>query len=157
MAEPSGRPSIYDAAGGAPAFLALANAHYERCLADPVLSHPFSHGGHPQHIERLGAYWAEVMGGPPVFSSECGGHSGMLGIHAGMAAEPELADRFVACFVGAMDDAGLPDDAELRTALRSYMEWAIADLMAYSPVDSSVPAGLDMPRWSWDGLAEVRH
>jgi hemoglobin len=23
---------------------------------------------HPQHVERLAAYWAEVMGGPPRYS-----------------------------------------------------------------------------------------
>jgi hemoglobin len=32
------------------------------------------------------------------------------------------------------------------------MEWAVADVLTYSPVNSSVPAGLPMPRWSWDGL-----
>jgi hemoglobin len=145
------RPSIYEAAGGAPAFLALARAHHARCLADPVLNHPFSHGGHPQHVERLAAYWAEVLGGPPVFSSDCGGHSGMVGIHAGNGMEHDLGERFVACFVAAMDDAGLPDDPELRAALRSYMEWAVGDVLAYSPAHATVPAGMDMPRWSWDG------
>ena len=29
-------PSIYEFAGGEPAFLALATAHHERCLQDPV-------------------------------------------------------------------------------------------------------------------------
>jgi hemoglobin len=146
------RPSIYEVAGGEQAFLALATAHHERCLADPVLNHPFSHPGHPQHIERLGAYWAEVLGGPPTFSSSCGDHSGMLGIHANQGAESDLGERFVACFVAAIDDAGLPDDADLRAALRAYMEWAVDDVMAYSPADARVPAELAMPRWSWDGL-----
>jgi hypothetical protein len=31
------RPSVFEFAGGEPAFLALAAAHHERCLADPVL------------------------------------------------------------------------------------------------------------------------
>ena len=146
------RPSIYEVAGGEQAFLALATAHHERCLADPVLNHPFSHPGHPQHIERLGAYWAEVLGGPPTFSSSCSDHSGMLGIHANQGAESDLGERFVACFVAAIDDAGLPDDADLRAALRAYMEWAVDDVMAYSPADARVPADLPMPRWSWDGL-----
>ncbi len=63
------RPNLYEFAGGEPAFLALAAAHHARCLADPELNHPFSHPGqHPQHVERLAAYWAEVMGGPPLYS-----------------------------------------------------------------------------------------
>ena len=41
------RVSIYEAAGGEPAFAALAAAHHARCLADPVLEHPFSHGINP--------------------------------------------------------------------------------------------------------------
>ena len=145
------RPSIYEAAGGADAFLALARAHHARCLADPVLNHPFSHPGHPQHVERLAAYWAEVLGGPPTFSTTCGDHSAMLGIHANNGMDDELGERFVACFVGAIDDAGLPDDRELRDALRSYMEWAVADVLTYSPPDATVPAGMRMPRWTWDG------
>jgi hypothetical protein len=46
--------SIYEA--GADAFLRLAAAHHARRLADPVLNHPCSHGGHPEHISRLPAY-----------------------------------------------------------------------------------------------------
>jgi hypothetical protein len=44
--------------------LALAAAHHRRCLEDPVLNHPFSHPGNPQHVQRLADYWAEVFGGP---------------------------------------------------------------------------------------------
>jgi len=147
------RPSLFDFAGGEPAFLALATAHHERCLADPVLNHPFSHPGHPQHVERLAYYWAEVFGGPERFSQECGGHSGMIGVHAGQGAHEELGERFVACFVQAADDAGLPADPQFRAALRSYMEWAVAEVISYSPPGSHVPGGLATPRWSWDGLS----
>src|SRR6478752_2101885 len=67
------RSTLFEFAGGSPAFIALATAHHARCLADPELNHPFSHPDqHPQHIERLAAYWAEVMGGPPSYSQSCG-------------------------------------------------------------------------------------
>jgi hemoglobin len=147
------RPSLYEFAGGESAFLALATAHHERCLADPVLNHPFSHPGHPEHLQRLAGYWAEVFGGPPVFSATCGGHTGMLDVHARQGAETDLGDRFVACFVAAADDAGLPADPEFREALRAYMRWAVDEVMAYSPEDSQVPPSLPMPRWTWDGPA----
>jgi truncated hemoglobin YjbI/GNAT superfamily N-acetyltransferase len=143
------RPSVYEAAGGGAAFLALARAHHERCLADPVLNHPFSHGTHPRHVERLAGYWGAVLGGPDWVGD---GHSAMLGIHANQGAEDELGPRFVACFTAAMDDAGLPDDPALRATLRAYMEWAVAEVMAYSPQAARVPAGLAMPRWGWQGL-----
>jgi hemoglobin len=142
------RPSIYEAAGGESAFLALAAAHHQRCLDDPMLNHPFSHPGHPQHVERLAAYWAEALGGPPGPV----GHSGMLGIHAGNGAPPEMGQRFLACFLAAIDDAGLPDDPELRRALHDYMAWAVAEVDGcWDREPDEFAADLPMPRWSWDG------
>lgn len=146
------RPTIFEFAGGEPAFLALARAHHARCLEDPELNHPFSHPDqHPQHVERLAAYWAEVMGGPPRHSQSCGDHSAVLAMHAGNGDMGDLGRRFVACFLLAADDAGLPDDAELRTALRAYMEWAVEEVVSYGSEDATVPRGEAMPRWSWDG------
>ena len=147
------RPSLYEYAGGDAAFLALARAHHQRCLDDPELNHPFSHPDqHPQHVERLAAYWAEVLGGPPTYSRECGEQSSLLVMHSGNGPIDDLGRRFVDCFVQAADDAGLPDDPEFRTALRDYMVWAVADVLEYAPVGSTVPAGVAMPHWSWDGL-----
>jgi hemoglobin len=147
------RPTLHQFAGGDPAFRALAQAHHARCLADPELNHPFSHEGlDPHHVERLGAYWAEVMGGPPVFSQNYGDHSGMLRLHAGNGDLTDLGRRFLDCFVQAQDDVGLPDDPEFRAALRAYMSWAVTDVLAYPDDDVPIPAGLPMPRWSWDGL-----
>ena len=149
------RPSIYEVAGGREAFLALAAAHHQRCLDDPVLNHPFSHPDiDPRHVEKLAEYWGEVFGGPPTYSSSYGGHAAMLALHAnaGDDVDADLGDRFLACFVQAMDDAGLPDDPELRAALRSYMEWATGEVMSYTPGGSVVAPDLPMPRWSWGGL-----
>src|SRR5580704_6914469 len=125
MSVPAERQSLYEFAGGDQAFVALATAHHARCLADPELNHPFSHPGqHPQHVERLAAYWAEVMGGPPSYSAECGSRAALVHMHAGNGDMADLGRRFVDCFVLAADDAGLPADADFRAALRAYMEWA---------------------------------
>ena len=150
-------PTLFEFAGGEPAFLALARAHHVRCLDDPELNHPFSHPDqHPEHIERLAAYWAEVFGGPPRYSRGCGDQTGVLQMHAGNGDITDLGRRFVACFVAAADDAGLPADPEFREALRAYMEWAVADVLVWSPEGSRVPPGTPMPRWSWDGLVASR-
>ena len=145
------RRSLFEFAGGGEAFIALAAAHHERCLQDPELSHPFSHGVNPEHIERLAAYWAEVLGGPPRFSESFGGHSAMLEIHARQGTGPDFGPRFVACFMQAADDVRLPDDPEFRAAIRRYMEWAVKEVDSYAPSDSRVPADLPMPHWSWNG------
>jgi hemoglobin len=145
------RPSIYEFAGGDDAFLALAAAFHERCLADPVLNHPFSHSS-PGHIERLAAYWAEVFGGPDRYTRLHGDHATVLGMHAGTDAEEAFGPRFVACFMEALDDAGLPDDAGFRASMRSYVEAATKEVMSYAPAGSQVPAAEQVPRWSWNGL-----
>jgi hemoglobin len=146
------RPTLYEFAGGEAAFLALARAHHARCLADPELNHPFSHDDqHPQHVERLAAYWAEVLGGPPAYSTACGDESGVLHMHAGNGDMGDLGERFLACFVRALDDACLPDDAEFREAMRSYMRWAVDNVLEPEETDDVKP-GLAMPRWGWVGL-----
>jgi hemoglobin len=147
------RPTLFEFAGGQPAFLALARAHHARCLADPELNHPFSHDDqHPQHVERLAAYWAEVLGGPAAYSEACGDESGVLQMHAGNGDMTDLGERFVRCFVGALDDAGLPDDPSFRAAITEYMRWAVDNVLAYSPVGTVVASGVPMPHWGWDGL-----
>jgi hemoglobin len=146
------RPSLFEFAGGQSALLALATAHHARCLADPELNHPFSHPGqHPQHVERLAAYWTEVLGGPQRYSASCGDHAYVMQLHAGNGDMTDLGRRFVACFVQAMDDAGLPDDPRFRAAMRAYMESAVDEVLRYGDPNSVVQAGTSMPRWGWDG------
>jgi len=146
------RPTIYEFAGGDDAFLALAAAVTERCIADPELNHAFAGRLSPRHNENLAAYWAEVFGGPPAYSRSLGGHSGMLGIHAGHGAPAEWGDRFEACFIAALDDAELPQDAGFRTAMHGYIHWATREVNEYRLVGASVQPDRPMPRWSWDGL-----
>jgi hypothetical protein len=55
-------------------------------------------------------------------------------------------------FVQAADDAGLPDDPDLRAGLRAYMEWAVGEVLAYSAPEVHVEDGLPVPRWGWNGL-----
>jgi hemoglobin len=147
------RPTLFEFAGGEQALLALATAHHARCLAEPELAHPFSHADlDPAHVQRLAAYWTEVLGGPPRYSQLSVDHSSLLRMHAGNGDMGDLGRRFVDCFAGAADDARLPADPAFRAALRAYMEWAVGDVLAYSAVDAVVPGGQTVPRWSWDGL-----
>ena len=52
----------------------------------------------------------------------------------------------------AADDAGWPDDPEFRAAIRAYIDWAVDTVALSHPGDDDIPAGLPLPRWSWDGL-----
>jgi len=148
------RPSLHEYAGGSPALLALAGAHHARCLADPELNHPFSHPDqHPQHVERLAAYWGQALGGPAAYTGAHGGtHAGVVSMHCGNGDLTDLNRRFLACFVAAMDDVGLPDDPAFRAAMRGYLEWSIGEVSGRPDGAPPVPDGTPFPVWSWDGL-----
>ena len=145
------RPTLYEFAGGEQAFEPFANALHARCLADPELNHPFSHPGqNPQHVERLAAYLAEVMGGPPRYSTERGGdQAGLVLLHSGNGDMSDLGRRFADCFMLAADDAGWPAAPRFRAALRANIERAVDDVALSHPHDTDVPADLPIPRWSW--------
>jgi len=72
----------YEAAGGRDGLLRLASAWHTRVLTDEVVSHAFSHGYHPQHTERLAAYWAEALGGPTTYSDQYGDETSVVRIHS---------------------------------------------------------------------------
>jgi len=141
--------TVFEAAGGQSAIVALAHAWHARCLADPVVSHAFSHGFHPEHSERLAAYWAEALGGPITFTGVIGDQSGVQRLHAGNGEHDEMDRRAVACFVEALADAAIPEEA--RATLTAYFEWAVGQMAAYPHSPDDVPDGLPMAHWSWSG------
>jgi hemoglobin len=144
--------TVFEAVGGADGVLRLAHAWHERVLADELVSHAFSHGYHPQHTERLAAYWAEAWGGPPTYSEQYGDESTVVRIHSGNGPHEEMDQRAIECFDHAMDDVGLTDP-RLRQVLHDYFTWTTATTMAaYPETADDVPDGLQIPRWSWDGL-----
>ena len=69
---------MYEAAGGEEGLLRLARAWHARVMADEVVSHAFSHGFHPEHSERLAAYWAEALGGPTTYSDAYGDETSVV-------------------------------------------------------------------------------
>jgi hemoglobin len=145
--------SVYEAAGGSSGLLRLAEAWHSRVMADEIVSHAFSHGFHPQHSERLAAYWAEALGGPPTYSDSYGDETSVVRIHSGNGTHDEMDLRAIACFDQAMRDVGLDADAPVRQVLHDYFAWATTTTMAqYHESADEVPEGLSIPRWSWDGL-----
>lgn len=146
--------TVYEAAGGAAGMLRLARAWHERVLADEVVSHAFSHGFDPHHTERLAAYWGEALGGPATFSQDYGDESSVVRMHSGNGVHDEMDDRAIACFDQALVDVGLTEDERLSGVLHDYFAWAatLTTMARYPESADDVPAGLSIPRWSWDGL-----
>jgi len=145
--------SVFEAAGGMDGLRRLAAAWHERVMADEVVSHAFSHGFHPHHVERLAAYWAEALGGPTIYSEAYGDETAVVRMHSGNGEHDDMNHRAIACFDRAIADVGLADDAVLRQVLHDYFAWATTTTMSrYHRSADDVPAGLSIPHWSWDGL-----
>jgi hemoglobin len=144
--------TVYEAAGGIGGLRRLAQAWHARVMADDEVSHAFSHGYRPDHSERLAAYWAEALGGPPMYSRRYGDETSVVRIHSGNGPHEEMDRRAIACLDRALEDAGLAADARLGQVLHDYFAWATTTTMArYHRSADDVPDGLRIPRWSWDG------
>jgi hemoglobin len=144
--------SVYEAAGGDQGMLRLAEAWHLRVMADDIVSHAFSRGFHPQHTERLAAYWAEALGGPTTYTDSYGDETSVVRMHSGNGPHQEMDRRAIACFDQALADAGLTAEP-LRRVLHDYFAWTTTTTMArYHESADDVPVDLTIPRWSWDGL-----
>src|SRR4029450_8402115 len=145
--------TLHEAAGGFDGILRLAHAWHARVLEDEVVSHAFSHGYHPQHTERLAAYWSEALGGPTTYSAQYGDETSVVRIHSGNGVHEEMDQRAIACFDQALEDVGLNRDERLRRVLHDYFAWATTGTMArYHRSADDVPDGMHIPKWSWNGL-----
>jgi len=145
--------TVYEAAGGADGLLRLAGAWHARVVADEVVSHAFSHGFHPEHGQRLAAYWAEALGGPTTYSDSYGDETSVVRMHSGNGPHEEMDRRAIACFDQALADVGLASDDRLRQVLSDYFRWATTTTMSrYHRSADDVPDGLRIPQWSWDGV-----
>src|SRR5690242_8346344 len=106
--------SLYARAGGFDALYALCRRWHELCLQDPVAAHPFEHGLHPNHDERLAAYMAEALGGPALYTGGYGDESSVQRIHACNGVHVELDNACLAQFDRALADVGISGDTAAR-------------------------------------------
>src|SRR6266849_5868605 len=139
-------PTLYEWAGGMPAIEQLMIVFYRKVRQDSVLAALFAQMSdeHPQHVAR---FVAEVLGGPPLYSKERGGHPHMISRHLNHRLTQAQRAQWVRLLLEAADEVGLPDDPEFRSALVAYLEWgsrlAVLNSQAGATVDPSAP----MPHW----------
>jgi hemoglobin len=69
------RPTIFEEAGGSPAFEALTARFYEKVRADPLLS-PVFVSFTAEHAKHVAIWLGEVFGGPARYTEEHGGAIG---------------------------------------------------------------------------------
>jgi hemoglobin len=102
-----------------------------------------------QHRVHVTDWWAEVMGGPAVYTEQRGGYERMLGRHENLAITREQRLEFVTLLSRAADDVGLPSDPEFRAAIMGYAEWGTRLAMHNSQPGARTVAHAPVPRWGW--------
>jgi hemoglobin len=149
--------TVFEAAGGSEGLTRVASAWHRRVLADEVVAHAFHGGFRPDHTERLAAYWGEALGGPPTYTERYGDESFVVRLHSGNGEHEEMDRRAIACFDGALEDAGLTADNAVGQALHDYFAWATTTTMTRYPESADeVPAGLAIAHWGWHGPEATR-
>jgi truncated hemoglobin YjbI len=142
-------PTLFDWSGGLPALIRMTRLFYENHVpADPMLAPLFANMS-ADHPERVAKWLAEVFGGPAYYSDEYGGYPRMLSQHVGKHLTEAWRARWVALMAQSATEAGLPGDAEFRSAFVSYLEWGSHLAVENSQPDSLPPQRMPMPRWDW--------
>jgi hemoglobin len=143
-------PTIFEWAGGRPAFAAWLNRFYDLVEAEaPDIAALFGERVSREHREHVTDWWSEVMGGPAAYTQQRGGYEHMLSRHRGLAIDARQRLTFVTLLSRAADDAGLPADPEFRAALMGYAEWGTRLAAHNSQPDAEVAPHAPVPRWGW--------
>jgi hemoglobin len=131
-----------------PAFERLTSVFYQRVAHDPALGPLFARMD-PEHPRYVAHFNAEVLGGPPAYSAEHGGHRTMVGRHIGRHLDETLRRRWMNLLLECADDVGLPDDPEFRSAFVAYLEWGTRLAVINSQNGAPPPGEAPMPAWGW--------
>jgi hemoglobin len=142
-------PTLYEWAGGRDAFDRMINAFYDRVEQDDLLSPFFPGGVHEEHRRNVATWWSEVFGGPSEYTDEVGGYERMVHKHLQLGITDEQRFRFASLMSLAADDAGMPSDAEFRSALVAYLEWGTRLALGNSQPGADVVEQAPVPRWGW--------
>ena len=151
--DPDVEPTIFEWAGGLPALLRMTRVFYEKHVPQDPLLAPLFADMSPDHPERVAKWLGEVFCGPKEYSEEYGGYTRMLSQHVGRCLTEEQRARWVTLLLQSASDAGLPNDAEFRSAFGAYVEWGSRLAVENSQTDAQPPQNMPMPRWDWNTAA----
>src|SRR6185312_8136684 len=96
------------------------------------------------------AWLGEVFGGPPAYSERYGGYPRMISQHVGKKITEDWRGRWVTLLLRSAREAGLPNDAEFRSAFQAYLEWGSRLAVENSQTAARPPEHMPMPRWDWN-------
>ncbi|WP_214415536.1 group II truncated hemoglobin [Sphaerisporangium fuscum] len=143
--------SLYAHAGGDEGLHRLEELFYAKLLADPTLKALFPEAK-AHHVKHLTWFTAESFGGPDRFSRNLG-FDYIIQAHRNLLITEEQRRRFVELYMEAFDEAGLPDDAPFREAVREHVEFGsrVALQNSVAETDADLHPLRHVPRWTWAG------
>lgn len=143
--------TLYEHAGGDEALHRLEELFYEKALNDPVLREVFPERV-ATHVDHLTWFTAESFGGPDRFTRGLG-FAYIIDVHRHRRITDEQRERFVAAYLEALDEAGLPDDAPFRQAVREHVEFGaqVAQQNSWAETDADLHPIREVPQWDWPG------
>ena len=147
------RPSVFEWAGGLPAFTRMTRLFYEKHVPQDPLLGPLFATMSPDHPQRVAKWLSEVFGGPRHYSADHGGYPHMLSAHIGKGISEEQRARWVSLLLQSAREAGLPNDAEFRSAFGAYIEWGSRLAVENSQSGARPPGNMPMPSWDWTTAA----
>jgi hemoglobin len=141
--------SLYEHAGADEGLHRLEEIFYSKVLTDRILKSLFTER-RPHHVERLTWFTAESFGGPDRFTGKLGFQQ-VIDVHRHLKITDEQRDRFVALYIEALDEAGLPGDEPFREAVRSHVEFGtrVAQQNSWAETDVDLHPIREVPRWQW--------
>jgi hemoglobin len=141
--------TLYEHAGGDDGLHRLEEVFYAKALADPILRRLFTHRV-ATHVDHLTWFTAESFGGPPRFTNELG-FQYIIDVHRGLEITNEQRERFVAVYLEALEDVGMPDDEPFRRAVREHVEFGanVAQQNSRARTDAELHPIRAVPHWDW--------
>jgi truncated hemoglobin YjbI len=131
----------------------MTRIFYEKYVPnDPLLAPLFANMA-VDHAERVAEWLAEVFGGPKNYSGNRGGYVRMISQHLGKVLTEEKRARWLELLGQSAVEAGLPNDAEFRSVLGSYLEWGSRLAVENSQTGARPPEHMPMPHWEWNTAA----
>lgn len=142
-------PTLFEWAGGMPAFEQLFSKFYDKVLADELLESVFKHMP-AQHRQHVAHFVAEVLGGPKTYSEGEGSHYVMIGKHLQKYLTEKHRKRWMELLLETADEQELPADPEFRSAFLAYLEWGTRIAVLNSQTDKTAETPeTPMPQWGW--------
>jgi hemoglobin len=139
-------PSLFEWAGGIPAFVTLFDKFYDKVLTDAVLEPVFKHLL-PQDVTH---FVAEVLGVPKVYSETAGSYFLMIQKHLAKHFTQPHRKHWMELLLETADELTLPDSPEFRLAFMAYLDWGTRLSVLNANLDTvTEDPTMPMSVWGW--------